>query len=119
MKVSVISLGVHNMELALEFYSEKLGLKVKSKQFYPELVELKNNVPIILYKVEDKVDLNYLKDAVTTIGFEVENVQESINELIQKNVDLIFNEPQPFPAGIMTAVKDPSGNIVELLEFKG
>lgn len=118
MDVSVISVGVHDMDLALEFYNEKLGVEIKSKQFFPELVELQGPVPLILYKVEKKVEMDYLKDSITTLGFGVRNILETIISLKQKNVEFIYDEPQPFPAGVMTAIKDPSGNIIELLEFR-
>lgn len=118
MKLSVISIGVHDMDLAMEFYNEKLGVEIKSKQFYPEIVELKSPIPIILFKVSKKAETTYYQDSSICLDFSVDDVLDTIKDLKQKGVDLLFEEPQPFPAGVMTAAKDPSGNIIEFLEFR-
>ncbi|GEL78463.1 VOC family protein [Tenuibacillus multivorans] len=118
MQLSVISVGVHNMDQALDFYHEKLGIEIVSNQYYPEIVELKSPVPIILFKVEKKSEVEYAEDASVVLDFNVNNVMDTINDLKDKKVDLIFEEPHPFPAGVMTAAKDPSGNLIEFLEFR-
>ncbi|RPF52205.1 VOC family protein [Aquisalibacillus elongatus] len=117
MQVSVISVGVHDMDQALSFYSEKLGIEVGSKKYYPEIVELKSSVPIILFAVDRKTEIEYEKDSYVAVGLNVESANDTIKDLKAKGVDLIFEEPVPFPLGMMTAAKDPSGNVVEFLEF--
>jgi predicted enzyme related to lactoylglutathione lyase len=44
-------------------------------------------------------------------------VEETAEKLRELGADVIHDAPQKFPAGIFMAVRDPAGNLIELLQF--
>ena len=48
---------------------------------------------------------------------ETDDIKKTSEELREKGVELLYNEPQVFVAGLMMAMRDPSGNVLELLQF--
>ncbi len=53
----------------------------------------------------------------TVIGIATDDVEAAAKRLKTMGADLITTEPQEFPGGRFIAVRDPAGNVVELLEF--
>ena len=52
------------------------------------------------------------------LGIATDDVAKHAERLRAKGATVLFDEPQDFPVGKFNAVKDPSGNVVELLEFR-
>lgn len=52
------------------------------------------------------------------INIKVENLEKAMNDLRNKGVEFIHTSPQPCPVGVFAAIKDPFGNVMELLEFQ-
>ncbi|WP_414053800.1 VOC family protein [Macrococcus equi] len=118
MKLSLLSIGAKDMDESLKFYTEVLDLEIKTKDYYPEIVELNSLVPIVLYKVNQASIVNNYEQATLLIDFEVDDLDSTKRKLLSHNIEYIFKENQQFPGGIMNAIKDPNGNIIELLEFQ-
>ena len=118
-KLCVVQVNVTNMDEGIKFYCDTLGLKVKSRDYYPHIVELENNgLPLILSQTEKKAKIEYPKQAQTVLNFESKNLLEDIRKLKSEGVDLIHTEPQDCPVGVYAALRDPSGNVHELIEFQ-
>jgi catechol 2,3-dioxygenase-like lactoylglutathione lyase family enzyme len=107
------------MDRALEFYCDKLGFAVDSRKYYPDVVELKHEgIPLILYKVQRPAQLDYPNSAQILLSLETHNLDATLNELKSKGVDLLHETPQDCPVGVYVAIRDPFGNVLELLEFR-
>ncbi|MBK8551141.1 MAG: VOC family protein [Ignavibacteria bacterium] len=117
-KICAVQINVSEMDKALDFYCNKIGFKVKTRELYPQFVSLENEgVSFILSKVEDPSKMVYPSESCTIINIQVENLVESMSHLKSKGVELMHDEPKDCPVGQFAAIRDPSGNILELLEF--
>lgn len=116
-KICAISIYVSNMELAKQFYCEQLGFQI-AQEFDETLVELLHDgIPVILCQVELATQSNYPNQSQVVIGLQTDNLVQSITEMKDKGIEVVYNTPQPCPPGYYSAIKDPFGNIIELLEF--
>jgi len=116
-RVCTISIYVKDLDEAAEFYSGVLGLKVKQKMPYVVLLE-HEGTDLVLCQAEKPAAANYPEGSSVVLGFRTDNLAESIKLFRSKQVALIHQTPQDFPAGHFIAFCDPSGNVHELLEFK-
>ncbi|MFP7478417.1 VOC family protein [Terribacillus saccharophilus] len=113
----VVSIKVTDMEKAKEFYCEKLELPLV-KQYGDSIVELAlGSMPVILELVKGRNTLDYHSQAQTVLGLQTDKLERTMEELKQKQVELLFDKPQPCPPGRFTVLSDPFGNKLELLEF--
>jgi len=119
-KVCVIQINVSDMDLAIDFYSNKLGFAVRSKYYYPDIVELDNegNVPLILCRVPHPARVDYPNVAQTLIDIQTDDLEASLRDLKAKGIERIHETPQDCPVGVYAAFRDPFGNVHELLEFR-
>ncbi|OAB41619.1 VOC family protein [Paenibacillus glacialis] len=116
-KICVISIYVSNMELAKQFYCEKLGFEV-AQDFDDTLVELVHDgIPVILCQVALSAQSNYPNQSQVVLGLQTDNLVQSITEMTEKGIEVIYDTPQPCPPGYYSAFKDPFGNVIELLQF--
>jgi catechol 2,3-dioxygenase-like lactoylglutathione lyase family enzyme len=113
----VIGVYVDDMDKALDFYCNKLGFTVKHK--YDDcLVHLENDGPsLILETAEKPANAKYPEMSQVALGIETKNVEETAKKLREIGADVIHDTPQKFPVGIFVAVRDPAGNLIELLQF--
>ena len=118
-KISAISIYVHDIKQAETFYRDLLGFNVAGRPA-PFLVELEHDgVPLVLCAAERPASGHYSKDSATVLGIASDDVVKQAAALRAKGATVLFDEPQEFPVGQFNAVKDPSGNVIELLEFRG
>ncbi|MCR8845388.1 VOC family protein [Paenibacillus sp. SC116] len=116
-KLCVISIYVSDIELAKEFYCEKLGFTI-SEQYDEATIGLVNDgVAIVLCKTECESTASYSQEAQVVLGFETDNLLNKMQELSAKGIKMLFDTPQPCPPGHYNAFLDPFGNAFELLEF--
>ncbi|MFW9803275.1 MAG: VOC family protein [Candidatus Thorarchaeota archaeon] len=115
--VCVIGVYVDDMEKALDFYCDKLGFKVRHK--YDDcLIHLENEGPsLILETTENPANAQYPGTSQVALGIEVKDVEAAAKRLRGLGADVIHDSPQKFPVGIFMAVRDPAGNLIELLQF--
>ncbi|MFW9964887.1 MAG: VOC family protein [Candidatus Sifarchaeia archaeon] len=115
----VIGIYVDDMDKAVEFYCGVLGFKEVERYADGCIVRLENEgPPVILEKVESKGKIEYPGFSQVVLGIETDDIKITSKELREKGVELLHNEPQVFVAGLMMAMRDPSGNVLELLQFK-
>jgi catechol 2,3-dioxygenase-like lactoylglutathione lyase family enzyme len=120
--ICVIQFNVSDMDAAIRFYCNKLGFEVKSKDYYPDIVLLDHDGPsVLLYKVDKPFKIDYPNAAQTLVNIQVDDLRKVMADLKAKGVEFIHSEPQPCQAGIYAAaaLRDPAGNVMELLEFGG
>jgi lactoylglutathione lyase len=118
--ICVIQFNVSDMDEAIRFYSSKLGFGIKSKEHYPDLVQLEHEgTYALLCKVNRPAQIDYPNEAQTLVNIQTDDLRKAMVELKEKGVEFIHAEPQTCPAGIYAAFRDPAGNVIELLEFTG
>lgn len=116
--VCVIGIYVHDMEKALDFYCKKLGFKMKRIIEKDCLVQLENDGPtLILEKVKKAGKTAYPGESQIALGIETKNLDATVSKLKALGIQFLFDSPQPFAAGQFMVTRDPSGNIIEFLEF--
>ncbi|MEA3311426.1 MAG: VOC family protein, partial [candidate division WOR-3 bacterium] len=74
---------------------------------------------VLLYKVDKPFKIDYPNAAQTLVNIQVPDLRKVMADLKAKGVEFIHSEPQPCQAGIYAALRDPAGNVMELLEFGG
>jgi lactoylglutathione lyase len=115
--VRVISIYVHDLDQAAQFYSGALSLKVKHKTPYVVVLD-HDGVDVVLCQAERPTQSGYPAGAGVVLGFPTDNLRKGIEALKALGVGLVHDAPQNFPEGQFVAFRDPSGNVHELLEFK-
>jgi len=117
-KVCAISVYVKDLAEGTKFYSDVLGLK--RKKVMPYLVLLDNEgADFVLCQAEESTAIDYPNQAAVVLGFQTENLAESVSAFRAKGVNFIHSSAQDFPGGKFVGFRDPSGNVLELLEFTG
>jgi uncharacterized glyoxalase superfamily protein PhnB len=135
-KISTAQLWVHNQDEALEFYTKKLGMEVRSDVTIPEYGDFRwltvappgqEDVSIVLMAIpgppvmdpdtQQQVKELMAKGFAGTVFLTTENCQASYEELKSRGVE--FTEPpEERPYGIDSGFRDPSGNAFRLTEVR-
>ncbi len=135
-KISTAQLWVHDQDEALAFYTEKLGMEVRSDVTLPEMGNFRwltvgpagqPDIAIVLMAIPgppvldddtaDQVRDLMGKGFAGTIFLTTENCQASYEELKGRGVE--FTEaPEERPYGVDSGFRDPSGNAIRLTQVK-
>lgn len=136
MKIANAHLWVHDQEQALAFYTEKLGMEVRSDVTLPELGDFRwlsvsppgqEDVSIVLMAIpgepvmdnETKKQIEELmaKGFAGSVFLTTEDCRSEYETLRDRGVE--FTEaPEERPYGIDAGFRDPSGNSIRLTEVK-
>jgi uncharacterized glyoxalase superfamily protein PhnB len=136
MKIANAHLWVHDQEQALAFYTEKLGMEVRSDVTLPELGDFRwlsvsppgqEDVSIVLMAIpgepvmdnETKKQIEELmaKGFAGSVFLTTEDCRSEYETLRDRGVE--FTEaPEERPYGIDAGLRDPSGNSIRLTEVK-
>jgi predicted enzyme related to lactoylglutathione lyase len=136
LKIANAQLWVHDQDEALAFYTQKVGLEVRSDVTVPELGDFRwltvgpagqSDVAIVLMAIPDppvmdpetagQVRALMAKGFAGTIFLTTEDCQASYEELKGRGVEFV-EEPEERPYGIDSAFRDPSGNHVRLTQVR-
>lgn len=113
----VLSINVSDMDQAKQFYCDLLGFEI-SKVYDEQIISLKHEgLSLILQKCDRITKTEYPYEAQVIIGIETADVGAAISNYKSQGVEVIFDTPQPCPPGLYSAIRDPFGNVIELLEF--
>jgi predicted enzyme related to lactoylglutathione lyase len=134
-KISTAQLWVHDQDEALKFYTEKVGMEVRSDVTVPELGNFRwltvapagqTDVAIVLMAIPgppvldsdtaDQIGALMAKGFAGTIFLTTEDCQASYDELTQRGVEFV-EPPETRPYGIDSAFRDPSGNNIRLTQI--
>jgi predicted enzyme related to lactoylglutathione lyase len=136
MKIGSTQVWVHDQDEALAFYTQKLGMEVRSDVTVPELGNFRwltvsppgqDDVAITLMAIPgppvmDPATADQVRDLMAkgfagTVFFTTEDCQASYEELKGRGVE--FTEtPEERPYGIDAGFRDPSGNAFRLTEVR-
>ena len=115
-RIAAVMLGVRDLAQSLEFYKEKLGLKVLMQETSLALLQCGN---VMLGLSRGHVNLAPHVAGATEVVFGVENVRAACKELAAKGV-VLMNEPrQATPTDWVAHFKDPDGHILSVFGPEG
>jgi uncharacterized glyoxalase superfamily protein PhnB len=135
-RIANAQLWVHDQDEALAFYTQKLGMEVRSDVTLPELGDFRwlsvapagqPDVAIVLMAIPgapvmdadtaEQVKSLVAKGFAGTIFLATEDCRRSYEELKSRGVDFV-EEPEDRPYGIDSAFRDPSGNNIRLTQLR-
>jgi predicted enzyme related to lactoylglutathione lyase len=135
-KIGSAQVWVHDQDVALEFYTKKLGMEVRQDVTIPELGDFRwltvappgdDEVSIVLMAIPSQPVLDdataeeirtlMAKGFAGTVFLVTEDCQKSYEELRARGVE--FTEaPEDRPYGIDSGFRDPSGNSFRLTQVR-
>lgn len=135
LKITSAQLWVHDQEVAVKYWTEKVGMEVRQDVTVPELGGFRwltvgppgqDDVSIVLMAVPgppvmDETTRKQVLDLVAkgfagTVFLTTENCQATYEQLKARGVE--FTEPpHEMPYGIDSGFRDPSGNSVRLTQL--
>jgi catechol 2,3-dioxygenase-like lactoylglutathione lyase family enzyme len=135
MKIANAQLWVHDQDEALAFYTEKLGMEVRSDVTLPELGDFRwlavgpagqPDIAVVLmaipgppvFEPEAADQLRGLmgKGAVGTLFLTTDDCHAAYQELKGRGVEFV-DTPEERPYGIDCSFRDPSGNHIRLTQL--
>ena len=118
------SFAVRDLEAARKFYTQTLGVDVSDVPGMQGLMQLNlaSGVKILVYPKPDHAPATF-----TVLNFPVENVERAVDALVERGVRFEIYKEGPVktngkgiasggPGPRMAWFKDPSGNILSVLE---
>jgi uncharacterized glyoxalase superfamily protein PhnB len=134
--IGSVQLWVHDQDAALEFWTKKVGMEVRSDVTLPEMGNFRwltvgpageQDVTIVLMAIPgppvmdeataDEVRELMGKGFAGTVFLTTDDCQASYEELSSRGVE--FSEPpEDRPYGIDSGFRDPSGNSVRLTQVR-
>lgn len=120
LNICVISINVTHMKTAVAFYCDILGFQISTVYDEDYIIGLKNeHIPLILNKVDTITKVDYPHEAQVVLGIQTNDLKASIADFKARGIEVLFDTPQACPPGTYSAIRDPFGNVIELLEFAG
>jgi uncharacterized glyoxalase superfamily protein PhnB len=136
MRIANAQVWVHDQDEALAFYTQKLGMEVRSDVTLPEMGNFRwltvstpgqEDVAIVLMAIPgppvmdeetaDQVRSLVAKGFAGTVFLTTEDVRSDYEELKSRGVE--FTEaPEERPYGIDSGFRDPSGNAIRLTQVQ-
>jgi catechol 2,3-dioxygenase-like lactoylglutathione lyase family enzyme len=135
MRIATAQVWVHDQDEALAFYTDKLGMEVRSDVSLPEMGGFRwltvgppgqDDMAIVLMAIPGPPMIDAATDAqirdlmgkgfAGTVFLTTDDCQKSYEELSSRGVE--FTElPEPRPYGIDAGFRDPSGNSFRLTQL--
>ncbi|ANE80174.1 glyoxalase [Mycobacterium adipatum] len=135
-KIASAHLWVHDQEVALQYWTEKVGFEVRQDVSLPDIDGLfrwltvgprgQDDVSIVLMAVpgppvmdtatQEQVRELTAKGFAGTVFLTTEDCQATFEELRSRGVEFT-EEPHAMPYGIDCGFRDPSGNSVRLTQL--
>ena len=135
-RIANAQLWVHDQDEALAFYTEKLGMEVRSDVTLPELGNFRwltvappgqEDVSIVLMAIPgepvmdsataEEVRALMGKGFAGTVFLTTDDCQASYEELSARGVEFV-EKPEERPYGIDSGFRDPSGNNFRLTQVR-
>lgn len=119
LKVAMVQINVPDLDQGIAWYRDVLGFEVAKEHYhYPVAVDLVHDgCRLLLHRTERLADIDYPNVAQTLICLQTDDITATMESLRRWGVDLLHDVPQPFPAGLFAACRDPFGNVHELVQF--
>lgn len=133
-RMANVQLWVHDQEEALEFYTTKLGMEVRSDVTLPEMGNFRwltvappgqeevaitlmaiPGEPVMDAETQEQVRTLMAKGFAGAVFLTTDDVRADYEELRSRGVEFT-EEPEERPYGIDTGFRDPSGNHFRLTQ---
>ena len=111
-KITSIMLGVRDLEQALSFYRDKLGLKVKMQE--AQQLALLDAGPVTLGLSPGHVRLAPQVNGATEVVFRVEGVRAARQSLIDRGIAFLNEPRQVTPTEWAAHFRDPDGHLLSV-----
>jgi uncharacterized glyoxalase superfamily protein PhnB len=134
MRIASAQLWVHDQDEALAFYTQKVGMEVKSDVTMPELGNFRwltvgppgqDEVAIVLMAIPgppvfeadtvEEIKSVMAKGVAGTVFLTTDDCRADFEELKGRGVEFV-EEPEDRPYGIDAGFRDPSGNHLRLTQ---
>jgi uncharacterized glyoxalase superfamily protein PhnB len=134
-RIGTTQLWVHDQDEALAFYTQKVGMEVRSDVTVPEMGNFRwltvgpagqDDIAIVLMAIpgepvmdsqtQDDVRNLMAKGFAGTVFLVTDDVQASYEELQGRGVEFV-DEPYEVPYGIDSSFRDPSGNNIRMAQL--
>jgi len=135
-RISTVQLWVQDQDEALDFYTKKVGLELRSDVTLPELGDFRwltvgpagqEDVAIVLMAIPgppvmDEATAEQVRDLSAkgfagTVFLTTDDVQASYEQLQARGVEFV-EAPEERPYGIDSSFRDPSGNSIRLTQVR-
>jgi catechol 2,3-dioxygenase-like lactoylglutathione lyase family enzyme len=135
-KISTAQLWVHDQDDALAFYTDKLGMEVRSDVTMPEMGDFRwltvappgqEDIEIVLMAIPgepvmDKETAERVRELMAkgfagTVFLTTDDIQASYEDLKGRGVEFV-EAPEERPYGIDSSFRDPSGNHFRLTQIR-
>jgi catechol 2,3-dioxygenase-like lactoylglutathione lyase family enzyme len=114
--ISAVMLGVRDLGLAVQFYTGKLGLKVKMQS--PQIALLDAG-PVTLGLSPGHLRIAPQVVGATEVVFQVDDVRAAHRALTQAGVTFLNEPRQATPAEWAAHFKDPDGHLLSIFGPEG
>jgi predicted enzyme related to lactoylglutathione lyase len=133
-RIANAQLWVHDQEEALKYYTEKVGMEVKSDVTVPELGNFRwlavgprgqDDVSIVLMAIPgppvfetetvEQIKATMAKGVAGTVFLSTEDCRADYEEMKGRGVEFV-EAPEERPYGIDAGFRDPSGNHIRLTQ---
>jgi catechol 2,3-dioxygenase-like lactoylglutathione lyase family enzyme len=115
-RISAVMLGVRDLELAVQFYAGKLGLKVKMQS--PQIALLDAG-PVTLGLSPGHLRMAPQVVGATEVVFQVDNVRATHRALTQADVAFLNEPRQATPTEWAAHFKDRDGHLLSIFGPEG
>jgi predicted enzyme related to lactoylglutathione lyase len=135
-RIATAHLWVHDQDEALAFYTQKLGMEVRSDVTLPEMGDFRwltvgpvgqDDISIVLMAIPgppvadsetaEQIRTLMAKGFAGSVFLTTDDCQASYEELTARGVEF-SEEPEERPSGIDAGFRDPSGNSFRLTEVR-
>ncbi|HET9837391.1 MAG TPA: VOC family protein [Candidatus Angelobacter sp.] len=115
-RITAVMLGVRDLAQAVEFYKDKLGLKVMMQEPALALLDCGG---VMLGLSRGHVSLAPHVAGATEVVFAVENVRGTHKALAEKGVTFMSEPRQATPTEWVAHFKDPDGHLLSIFGPEG
>ena len=116
---AVIGIYVDDIDKAKEFYCDALGFEIENSYEDGCILQMKSEGPTIIVEKTDKPSKAvYPGGSQVVLCVATDNIEKTSEEFRKKGVNFLHDRPQLFVAGQFMAMKDPAGNVLELIQFR-
>jgi uncharacterized glyoxalase superfamily protein PhnB len=135
-RIATAQIWVHDQDVALDFYTRKLGMEVRADVTLPEMGNFRwltvgpagqpdisivlmaiPGAPVMDAETAEQVRTLMAKGFAGTVFLTTDDCQAAYEELSARGVE--FNEPpEERPYGIDSGFRDPSGNSIRLTQLQ-
>ena len=135
-QLTQVNVWVHDQDVALAFYTQKLGMELREDVTVPEIGNFRwltvglpgqadaalalmavPGPPVFDADTADQLKALVAKGAVGGLFFSTDDCQASYEELKSRGVEF-QQEPTEQPYGVDAAFRDPSGNQIRMAQRK-